>query len=64
MSPSPMGRRATDSLLFEVTDARIMRDGASKYVVSGSGNMWRSVRRRHFNIISRDADWVRVGLEG
>lgn len=60
VSPSPTGRRAMDSLLFEVTDASIMRDGASKYVVSGSGNMWRSVRRRHFHIMSRDT--VRVGL--
>ncbi|XP_029689661.1 sorting nexin-21 [Takifugu rubripes] len=33
VSPSPTGRRATDSLLFEVTDASIMRDGASKYVL-------------------------------
>lgn len=36
-SPSVAGgRRAADALLFEVTDASIVRDGASKYVVSRS----------------------------
>lgn len=35
-SPSAAGRRPTDALLFEVTDASIVRDGASKYVVSWS----------------------------
>lgn len=36
-SPSTAkGRRAADMLLFEVTDASIVRNGASKYVVSGN----------------------------
>lgn len=35
-SPSTAGRRALETLLFEVTDASIVRDGASKYVVSQS----------------------------
>lgn len=36
-STSPTGRRLTDSLLFEVTDASAVQDGSSKYVVSSSG---------------------------
>ncbi|XP_029361280.1 sorting nexin-21 [Echeneis naucrates] len=32
-SPAPSGRRLTDSLLFEVTDASVVQDGASKYVL-------------------------------
>lgn len=35
-SGSPAGRRLTDSLLFEVTDASVVQDGSSKYVVSSS----------------------------
>lgn len=35
-SGSPTGRRLTDSLLFEVTDASVVQDGSSKYVVSPS----------------------------
>lgn len=35
-SPPPSGRRLTDSLMFEVTDASVVQDGSSKYVV----NMW------------------------
>lgn len=35
-SSSPTGRRLTDSLLFEVTDASVVQDGSSKYVVSSS----------------------------
>lgn len=33
-SPAPTGRRLTDNLLFEVTDASVVQDGSSKYVVS------------------------------
>lgn len=33
-SPIPSGRRLTDSLMFEVTDASVVQDGSSKYVVS------------------------------
>lgn len=33
-SPAPSVRRQTDSLLFEVTDASVVQDGSSKYVVS------------------------------
>ncbi|XP_053281867.1 sorting nexin-21 [Pleuronectes platessa] len=32
-SPAPSGRRLTDDLLFEVTDASVMQDGSSKYVL-------------------------------
>ncbi|XP_069572639.1 sorting nexin-21 [Brachyistius frenatus] len=32
-SPAPSARRQTDSLLFEVTDASVVQDGASKYVL-------------------------------
>ncbi|XP_071314866.1 sorting nexin-21 [Trachinotus anak] len=32
-SPLPSGRRLTDSLLFEVTDASVVQDGSSKYVL-------------------------------
>ncbi|XP_075898220.1 sorting nexin-21 [Nelusetta ayraudi] len=32
-STSPTGRRLTDSLLFEVTDASVVQDGSSKYVL-------------------------------
>ncbi|XP_028266591.1 sorting nexin-21 [Parambassis ranga] len=32
-SPAPSVRRQTDSLLFEVTDASVVQDGASKYVL-------------------------------
>lgn len=32
-SPAPAGRRQTDSLLFEVTDASVVQDGSSKYVL-------------------------------
>lgn len=32
-SPTPVGRRLTDSLLFEVTDASVVQDGSSKYVL-------------------------------
>lgn len=32
-SPSPVARRHPDSLLFEVTDASVVQDGSSKYVV-------------------------------
>lgn len=35
-SPSGAGRRPTDTLLFEVTDASVVRGSASKYVVSWS----------------------------
>lgn len=33
-SPTPTGRRLPDSLLFEVTDASVVQDSSSKYVVS------------------------------
>ncbi|XP_070696081.1 sorting nexin-21 [Pempheris klunzingeri] len=32
-SPTPAGRRTTDSLLFEVTDASVVQDSSSKYVL-------------------------------
>ncbi|XP_070767177.1 sorting nexin-21 [Enoplosus armatus] len=32
-SPTPAGRRPTDSLLFEVTDASVVQDSSSKYVL-------------------------------
>ncbi|AWP09976.1 putative sorting nexin-21-like [Scophthalmus maximus] len=32
-SPIPSGRRLTDSLMFEVTDASVVQDGSSKYVL-------------------------------
>ncbi|XP_058497815.1 sorting nexin-21 [Solea solea] len=32
-SPAPSGRRQTESLLFEVTDASVVQDAASKYVL-------------------------------
>uniref|UniRef100_UPI0037E80D90 sorting nexin-21 n=1 Tax=Semicossyphus pulcher TaxID=241346 RepID=UPI0037E80D90 len=32
-STSPTGRRLTDSLMFEVTDASVVQDGSSKYVL-------------------------------
>ncbi|KAI3357020.1 hypothetical protein L3Q82_003653 [Scortum barcoo] len=32
-SPTPTGRRLTDSLLFEVTDASVVQDSSSKYVL-------------------------------
>lgn len=32
-SPAPSARRQTDSLLFEVTDASVVQDGSSKYVL-------------------------------
>lgn len=35
-STSPSGRRPADNLLFEVTDASVVQDGSSKYVVSSS----------------------------
>lgn len=41
-SSSPTGRRLTDSLLFEVTDASVVQDGSSKYVVSSS-SLWKRV---------------------
>lgn len=36
VSSSTAGKRPADTLLFEVTDASIVRDNASKYVVSWS----------------------------
>lgn len=35
--PPDRTRRMADSLLFEVTDATIVREGASRYVVSFGG---------------------------
>ncbi|GAA6233813.1 sorting nexin-21 [Lates japonicus] len=35
-SPVSSRRRLTDSLLFEVTDASVVQDGSSKYVVSSN----------------------------
>lgn len=35
-SPTPAGRRLTDNLLFEVTDASVVQDSSSKYVVSSN----------------------------
>ncbi|XP_045912206.1 sorting nexin-21 isoform X1 [Micropterus dolomieu] len=32
-SPAPAGRRLTDNLLFEVTDASVVQDSSSKYVL-------------------------------
>ncbi|KAM8753872.1 sorting nexin-21 [Acanthopagrus schlegelii] len=32
-SPTPAGRRLTDNLLFEVTDASVVQDSSSKYVL-------------------------------
>ncbi|KAM9350735.1 sorting nexin-21 [Symphorus nematophorus] len=32
-SPTPTGRRLTENLLFEVTDASVVQDGSSKYVL-------------------------------
>lgn len=36
-SPASTGRQPTDDLLFEVTDASVVQDASSKYVVSSKG---------------------------
>lgn len=38
-SPAPTGRRLADSLLFEVTDASVVQDSSSKYVVSSDDRL-------------------------
>lgn len=55
-SPSPAGRRLTDNLLFEVTDASVVQDGSSKYVVSPNVRGEGLLEVRHTRVESRNSN--------
>ncbi len=60
-SPTPAGRRLTDNLLFEVTDASVVQDGSSKYVVSPNIQVEGQLEVRQTGAESRNSNAGHVG---